>query len=234
VKKITIAIDGYAGCGKSTTAKNVAKRLNYLYIDSGAMYRAVTWYFVRHGISFEKPSPEMKEALENIFIDFVYKDDNLFPEIVLNGKEVESEIRQPEISAMVSKVAIHRMVRKELVSQQHRMGDQGGVVMDGRDIGTVVFPNAELKVFMTADLHVRAKRRKAELDARGIHANMETITENLKQRDLIDTTRKESPLKRASDAIVIDTTYLTFDKQVDMVCDWAWARIEGKPIMNID
>ncbi|MDX2248712.1 MAG: (d)CMP kinase [Bacteroidia bacterium] len=233
MKRITIAIDGYAGCGKSSTAKAVARKLNYLYIDSGAMYRAVSLYLLRHNIPFETESDELLDALENIYVDFLEKPGELFPVITLNGQEVEDEIRNPEISAIVSQVSIHREVRREMVSQQRRLGESGGVVMDGRDIGTVVFPNAELKVFMTASPDVRALRRKEELAARGLEVSLEEILENLLKRDKIDSSRKESPLKQANDAILIDTSFMEFKDQVDRVVSLANAVIAGNTIHEI-
>lgn len=230
MNKIIIAIDGYAGCGKSTTAKLVARELNYLYIDSGAMYRAVALYFKQHDIRFDVESPEMKDELDNIYIDLVKEEGNPFPVTYLNGERVEEEIRSPEISAIVSPISVHRMVRKEMVAQQKRMGQEKGIVMDGRDIGTVVFPHAELKVFMRADITIRAERRRQELEARGIILSREEIIENLLERDRIDSTRKIGPLKQANDAIVIDTTDISVEEQVKKVCELANALIYGKTI----
>lgn len=228
MKDITIAIDGYAGCGKSSTAKEVAKKLGYLYIDSGAMYRAVSLHFWRHNIDFENESEELIEELENIYIDFNFGRNKPFPVVTLNGVEVEDEIRKPEISAIVSQVSVHKSVRREMVSQQRRLGEAGGVVMDGRDIGTVVFPNAELKVFMTASIDKRAERRLAELQSKGIPASLEDIKANLAQRDHIDSSREVGPLKQAPDAVLIDTTNLDFDEQVDLVCKLAKEKIAKK------
>ncbi|MEZ4826653.1 MAG: (d)CMP kinase [Bacteroidia bacterium] len=233
MKRITIAIDGYAGCGKSSTAKSVARKLNYLYIDSGAMYRAVSLYFLRHNIPYETESEELLDALENIYVDFVEKPGELFPIITLNGQEVEDDIRNPEISAIVSQVSIHKEVRREMVSQQRRLGEAGGVVMDGRDIGTVVFPNAELKIFMTASPEVRARRRMEELLERGIEVSLNEIQENLERRDYIDSHRKESPLVQAEDAILIDTSDMEFKEQVDRVLSLANTVIAGNPIREI-
>lgn len=232
VNKIIIAIDGFAGCGKSTTAKLVAQQLNYMYIDTGAMYRAVALYFLRNQIDFSAESPEMKDALDNIYIDLVRQDNNHFPITYLNGKHVEEDIRSPEISAIVSPVSVHRMVRKEMVAQQQRMGQDKSIVMDGRDIGTVVFPRAELKVFMKADVEVRAARRLQELQARGIEINHKEIRHNLEERDHIDSTRKVGPLKQAGDAIVIDTTTMSVEEQVEKVCSLAKALIYGKKLKS--
>lgn len=228
VNKIIIAIDGYAGCGKSTTAKLVARELGYMYIDSGAMYRAVALYFLRHHIDFQVASPEMKDALDNIYIDLVRQEGNPIPITYLNGEAVEEEIRTPEISAIVSQVSVHRMVRKELVTQQQRMGRDKGIVMDGRDIGTVVFPHAELKVFMTADLEIRAARREQELALRGIVVSHEETLQNLRERDRIDSTRKVGPLKQAADAFVIDTTHMAVADQAETVISMAKELIYGK------
>jgi CMP/dCMP kinase len=221
MSKINIAIDGFAGCGKSTTAKRVAACLNYTYIDSGAMYRAVTLYFLRHGIDFSSESPEMKAALDDIHLEFVSTPDGSGREMHLNGESVEEAIRTPEVSDAVSPVSVHPMVRRAMVSQQQRMGEQKGVVMDGRDIGTVVFPDAELKVFMTADMQVRARRRQEELARKGIEWDIAHVIENLSERDRIDSTRKEGPLRKAGDAIEIDTTFIEIDEQVDQVCELA-------------
>ncbi len=232
VNKIIIAIDGFAGCGKSTTAKLVAQQLNYMYIDTGAMYRAVALYFLRNNIDFSAESPAMKDALDNIYIDLVRQDDSHFPITYLNGKNVEEEIRSPEISAIVSPVSVHRMVRKEMVAQQQRMGEDKSIVMDGRDIGTVVFPRAELKLFMTADIEIRAARRLQELKAKGIEIDHAEILRNLEERDHIDSTRKVGPLKQADDAIVIDTTTMSVAEQVEKVCSLAKALIYGKKLKS--
>ena len=230
MNKIIVAIDGYAGCGKSTTAKLVARELGYMYIDSGAMYRAVALYFLRHHVDFQASSPEMKDALDNIYIDLVRQEGNPIPITYLNGEPIEEEIRRPEISAIVSQVSVHRMVRKEMVAQQQRMGQEKGIVMDGRDIGTVVFPHAELKVFMTADLEIRAARREQELALRGIAVSHEEILQNLRERDRIDSTRKVGPLKQAADAFVIDTTHIAVEDQAEMVISLAKELIYGKPL----
>lgn len=222
MKRIVIAIDGYAGCGKSSTARQVAKVLNYLYIDSGAMYRAVALYFLRHHISFDHEHNEMREALDNIYIDFVQKDEHAYPHVKLNGYDVEDDIRKPEVTQIVSQVSVHEAVRREMVQQQQRMGEDKGVVMDGRDIGTVVFPNAELKIFMTASIDARAKRRQLELKQKGIDQSLESISASLESRDHIDSTRKIGPLKQAEDAIVIDTTDITLNEQVEQVLSFAY------------
>jgi cytidylate kinase len=226
VKKITIAIDGYAGCGKSTTARQVAHELGYLYLDTGAMYRAVSLYFLRQGIPFEEETPALLAALQEIEIDFVRHADGS-AQTRLNGEIVEKEIRSPEVSAVVSPVSVHAAVREAMVAQQRRMGAAKGVVLEGRDIGTVVFPDAELKVFMTSEMEVRAKRRLKEMEAKGIDISLAQVIENLKERDRIDTTRKHSPLKQAEDAMVMDTTNMTISEQIATVCDWARERMSS-------
>jgi cytidylate kinase len=215
LKKIVIAVDGYSACGKSTTARMVASILGYRYIDTGAMYRAVTHYFLDHHVALTNPK-EVSRALQQVHISFKVNSKNL-SETFLNGLNVESEIREMRVSENVSQVSAIREVRAAMVEQQRRMGKERGVVMDGRDIGTVVFPNAELKVFMTADVLVRAFRRQKELLERGQLVDLDEVIENLLQRDQIDTTRTESPLRQAEDALVIDTTHITIEEQVDEV-----------------
>lgn len=222
--KITIAIDGHAGCGKSTTAKQVAKELNYVYIDSGAMYRAVTYFFIQKGVKWDNLD-EVKNALKNIKIEFKKeKDGKQFT--ILNGRNIEKKIRTYQISDKVSDVSTIKAVRKFLVAQQQELGKKKGIVMDGRDIGTVVFPDAELKVFMTADMEERALRRQKELRDKGESISLEAILENLRSRDYIDSTRKEGPLKKAKDAIVINTTKLTIKDQSKKVVKLAKKRLK--------
>lgn len=216
MKKIVIAIDGNSGCGKSSTAKVLAKQLKYIYIDTGAMYRAVTLFFIKHKVPLDNDLA-IEEALKQIDISFQYNIDSGKNETYLNRKNVENEIRQMEVSNMVSPVSEISRVRRKLVEQQRRLGEGKGVVMDGRDIGTVVFPEAELKIFMTAELETRAKRRKLELEEKGTQVNLEAVVDNLKNRDIIDSSRDDSPLKKADDAHVVDTTHLTFDEQVDQI-----------------
>ena len=216
MKKIIIAIDGYAACGKSTTAKLVAARLKYAYIDTGAMYRAVTLYLMRNNIDPENEKT-VQEALPNIHVSFKYNEERLASDTYLNGENVESEIEELPVSQRVSKVSAVGAVRRFLVAQQQEMGKHKGVVMDGRDIGTKVFPQAELKVFMDADFEMRAIRRRQELLRRNQPATLEEVKENLATRDRIDTTRKESPLVKADDAHTIDTTQLTIPIQVAQV-----------------
>ncbi|MGD1890086.1 MAG: (d)CMP kinase [Cyclobacteriaceae bacterium] len=219
---IVIAIDGYSGCGKSSTAKAVAHALDYTYIDSGAMYRAVTLYLLRDKISFSDIEAVVA-ALEQMQITFKMKMEAELPlyETYLNGENVEREIRSMDISDSVSEVSAIPQVRQAMVGLQRNMGANKRVVMDGRDIGTNVFPNAEVKVFMTADLYVRASRRQKELKERGVSVAVSEIVENLAERDQIDSTRKENPLVKAEDAVVIDTTDLEFNKQVQRVVDIA-------------
>jgi len=226
MQHIVIAIDGYSGCGKSTTAKGVAKALEYTYLDSGAMYRAVTLYFINNAISLEDEQA-IKKALGNILITFQYNEATKTNETYLNGINVEREIRGMEVSEMVSPVSAIPAVRKAMVAQQRKLGSQKRVVMDGRDIGTNVFPDAELKVFMTADLETRAQRRKAELIEKGGEVFLETIKKNLAERDRIDTTRKENPLVKANDAVEIDTTNIKVQDQVDKVVALAREIIEN-------
>jgi cytidylate kinase len=213
--KIVIAIDGYSACGKSTTAKDVATILGYRYIDSGAMYRAVTVYFLEHHISLSNPK-EIAKALQNINISFKINSKGI-TETYLNNLNVEKDIRRMRVSENVSPVSAIREVRSAMVEQQRKLGKEKGIVMDGRDIGTVVFPKAELKFFMTADILVRAFRRQRELLAMDRLVDLDTVIENIESRDRIDTTRAESPLRKADDAIVIDTTHITIDEQVDEV-----------------
>jgi CMP/dCMP kinase len=223
LKKIVIAIDGYSACGKSTTAKNVASILGYRYIDTGAMYRAVTLYFLDHHISLTNPR-EIKKALESIHVSFKVNSKNV-SEAYLNGLNVEHEIRRMRVSEFVSQVSAIKEVRAAMVEQQRRMGKEKGVVLDGRDIGTVVFPNAELKLFMTAEVLVRAFRRQKELMLKDQLVDLDEVVDNILRRDKIDTTREESPLKQADDALVIDTTYITIDEQVDEVVRLALAKL---------
>lgn len=223
LSKIVIAIDGYSACGKSTTAKEVAKILGYRYIDSGAMYRAVTLYFLDHHVALTNPK-EVHRALQQINISFNVNAKGI-TETFLNGLSVEDEIRQLRVSEQVSPVSAIKEVREAMVAQQRKLGKEKGMVMDGRDIGTVVFPQAELKVFMTADMLVRAFRRQQEWLEQDRLVDLDEVIENIKKRDLIDTTRAESPLRQAEDAIVIDTTHITIDEQVDEVVRLAFSKI---------
>lgn len=216
MRDIIIAIDGHSGCGKSSTAKSVARELGYVYLDSGAMYRAVTLYFIRHGVDIQNESV-VEQALNKINIRFDRNKVTHENETYLNDENVEREIRKMDVSERVSDVSAIPRVRKQMVEQQRTMGRSKAVVMDGRDIGTNVFPEAELKIFMSADLEVRARRRKQELEEKGVEVSLDEIVANLSERDRIDTQRKEHPLIKAADAIEIDTTYLNFTEQVEQV-----------------
>mgnify|MGYP005849253001 CR=1 FL=1 len=226
MKKIIIAIDGYSACGKSTTAKMVAAQLNYSYIDSGAMYRAVTLYFLENYVELTNPKA-IQKALANIEISFKPNPKTGQSDTFLNSLNVEEEIRKMYISQQVSPVSAIPEVRHAMVAQQQRLGRKQGVVMDGRDIGTTVFPQAEVKVFMTADLVMRAQRRQKELLAKNEVVDLDDIIENLKNRDKIDTTREESPLRKAENAELLDTTFMTIDEQVEYVLQLAASKIIG-------
>jgi cytidylate kinase len=223
LRKIIIAIDGYSACGKSTTARAAAAILGYRYIDTGAMYRAVTLYFLDNHVALTNPK-EVVKALEQIHITFHVNARNE-SETYLNGLNVEKEIRKMRVSEGVSKVSALKEVRVALVEQQRRMGRERGVVLDGRDIGTVVFPEAEVKLFMTADMLVRGIRRQQELLAKNQMVDLDDVIKNIEERDRIDTTRVESPLRKAEDAVVIDTTFTTIDEQVEEVVRVALGKI---------
>jgi CMP/dCMP kinase len=225
MRKMIIAIDGYSACGKSTTAMEVAKELNYRYIDSGAMYRAVTLYFLDHLVAHTNPK-EVDKALQAIQLSFRVNSKGE-SELFLNGINVEKGIRKMRVSENVSQVSVIKEVRDAMVALQRKLGKEKGIVMDGRDIGTVVFPEAELKLFLTADILVRAFRRQKELLERDDMVDIDTIIENLEKRDQIDSTRKESPLRKAEDAISINTTHITIDEQVDEVIRQALSKIIG-------
>ena len=214
MKQIIIALDGYSGTGKSSTAKEVAKALGYTYIDSGAMYRATTFYFLENEIDVNDIE-QVNQALNQIKISF---SDN---HVLLNGVDISNEIRTMRINENVSMVSAIKEVRVAMVSQQQQIGEERGIVMDGRDIATVVFPDAELKVFMIANADVRAERRQRELAEKGIHEELNVIKLNLLDRDKIDSSRAESPLKKADDAVEVDTSYLTFDEQVHKIVELA-------------
>ncbi len=232
MKKIIVAIDGYSACGKSTTAKKVAEKLQYAYIDTGAMYRSVTLYFHQNYVSLTNPK-EVLDALQHIQIQFLYNPKENRSETYLNGMNVEEEIRKMYISEKVSPVSAVLEVRREMVRLQQRMGSKRGVVMDGRDIGTTVFPDAELKIFMNADMTVRAHRRQQELMDGGEMVDLAEILENLEKRDLMDTTRKESPLAKAEDAYSLDTTFITVEEQVDFVVNLAISKMIEKEQQRI-
>jgi len=221
---IIIALDGYSSCGKSTTARLAAKQLGYAYIDTGAMYRAVTLHFLRNHISITNPRA-IRKALDTIDISFRHNIEQKSNDTFLNGMNVEEEIRRMYVSERVSEVSAVAEVRHAMVAQQQKMGRGKSIVMDGRDIGTVVFPEAELKIFMTADLLMRAQRRQAELLAKGDMVDLPEIVANLQKRDHIDTHREESPLRQAEDALLIDNTHMTVDEQVETVIRLADERI---------
>ena len=223
MQKIVIAIDGYSACGKSSTAKEVAKELNYRYIDSGAMYRAVTLYFLDHLVAITNPR-EVEKAIREIQLSFLVNAKGV-SELFMNGVNVERDIRKMRISENVSPVSALKEVREAMVAIQRKLGKEKGIVMDGRDIGSVVFPQAELKLFLTAEMLVRAFRRQKELLQRDDLVDIDTIVENLTKRDQIDSTRKESPLIKSLDAVLIDTTHITIDEQVDEVVRLAFSKI---------
>lgn len=222
---IVIAIDGYSSCGKSTLARALAKKLHFIYVDSGAMYRAVTLYFLRNQIDLTNKSG-VEQALNDIHLNFHSRD--YHTHITLNGEEVSEEIRQMPVSEKVSEVSAIKAIRLEMVRQQQRMGTSKNIIMDGRDIGTTVFPAAEVKIFMTADPKVRAERRYKELKLKGEDVSLEEIFENIAHRDYQDTTRKESPLVRAKDAIILDNTMLNQKEQLEFALD------RVKPFLSIE
>lgn len=230
MKKITIAIDGFSSTGKSTVAKQLADYLGYIYVDTGAMYRAVTLYALENEFLSENKfnKKALINSLPNIELEFWKENDTTRSEIFLNGKNVEKEIRTMYVSGFVSPVATLPEVRRKLVAIQHQLGIEKGIVMDGRDIGTVVFPNAELKIFMNANTEVRAKRRYEELLAKGDDVTFEEILENVQKRDLIDTTREDSPLVKAKDAIEINNSELNQEDQFNIILQLAKDRIAGR------
>lgn len=219
VKKIIITIDGWSSCGKSTLAKQLAKKLGYVYVDSGAMYRAITLYFLRNHIDWTDKK-EVQAALKEIHLDFHFNEKNETTEIYLNDENVEYVIRDLVIAEKVSDVAAIKEVRTFAVAQQQKMGEKKGIVMDGRDIGTVVFPRAELKIFMTADNAVRVERRFKELYEKNPNITIEEVKNNLEMRDYIDSHREVSPLRKADDAIVLDNTSLTEEEQFQKALSW--------------
>lgn len=216
MKKITIAIDGYSSCGKSTMAKDLAREVGYIYVDTGAMYRAVTLFAMRNGVFDADDNIDearLKALLPDVKLTFKLNSETKLPEVCLNGECVERNIRTLEVSQHVSPIAALPFVREKLVEQQQAMGKEKGIVMDGRDIGTVVFPDAELKIFVTASAEIRAQRRFKELEAKGMPANFDEILQNVEQRDYIDTHRETSPLRQADDALVLDNSHLTIADQ---------------------
>lgn len=216
MKKIVIAIDGYSSCGKSTMAKDLAREVGYIYVDTGAMYRAVTLFAMRNGVFDANDNIDearLKALLPDVKLTFKLNSETKLPEVCLNGECVERDIRTLEVSQHVSPIAALPFVREKLVEQQQAMGKEKGIVMDGRDIGTVVFPDAELKIFVTASAEIRAQRRFKELEAKGMPANFDEILQNVEQRDYIDTHRETSPLRQADDALVLDNSHLTIAEQ---------------------
>lgn len=216
MKKIVIAIDGFSSCGKSTMAKDLAREVGYIYVDTGAMYRAVTLFAMRNDVFDAEGNIDetrLKALLPNVKLTFQLNNETKLPEVCLNGENVERYIRTLEVSQHVSPIAALPFVREKLVEQQQAMGNEKGIVMDGRDIGTVVFPNAELKIFVTASAEIRAQRRFQELEAKGMPADFDEILQNVEQRDYIDTHRETSPLRQADDALVLDNSHLTIAEQ---------------------
>ncbi len=225
MKKIIITVDGFSSCGKSTLAKQLAKQLNYVFVDSGAMYRAITLYFLRNHTNWNNTN-EVIGALQNITLDFAYNDADGSSDMIMNDENVEILIREMLVSENVSEVAAVKEVREFAVAQQQIMGEKKGIVMDGRDIGTTVFPNAELKVFVTADPVIRVERRYKELFAKNPHIIIEEISHNLEMRDYIDSNREISPLRKADDAIVLDNTNLTREEQLAKVLSWVKQKLK--------
>lgn len=222
MKKITIAIDGYSSCGKSTMAKDLAKKIGYIYVDTGAMYRSATFYALRNHLFNADGSikeEELKAQMDKIKISFQLNKATGRPDTYLNGENIETEIRTMEVSSHVSIIAALPFVRTALVEQQQQMGAEKGIVMDGRDIGTVVFPHAELKVFVTASAEVRTQRRYDELKGKGMDADFNEILKNVQERDYIDTHRETSPLRKADDAIELDNSNLTITEQQQWLYD---------------
>ena len=230
-KNITIAIDGHSSCGKSTLAKSLARELEYIYIDSGAMYRAVTLFALRNGLIVNREilnKEELIERIEEVKITFEWDSKTEKNITFLNEENIEDEIRRTEVSNNVSPISTIPEVRKEMVKQQRENGKDKGIVMDGRDIGTVVFPDAELKIFMTASPEIRAKRRYVELKEKGVEVDFDEILSNVEERDNIDSTRETSPLKKADDAIVLDNSNLNRDEQLEWALNKAKEIIEEK------
>lgn len=231
MSKIIITIDGWSSCGKSTLAKQLAKELDYVYIDSGAMYRAITLYFLRNHVDWTK-AKAVEHALNEITLEFNYNPISKQSEIYLNGENVEYVIRDLVIAEKVSEIAAIKAVRQFAVAQQQQMGKDKGIVMDGRDIGTVVFPKAELKIFMTADNAIRVERRFKELYEKNPNITLDEVKNNLEMRDYIDSHREVSPLKKADDAIVLDNSQLTIRQQLDVAMKWVKERLKKNPALT--
>ncbi len=224
LKKIIITVDGWSSCGKSTMARQLAKKLHYLFIDSGAMYRAITLFFIRNGVNVQDAT-QVTNALQQINLSFHLNAQNGNNEIYLNGENVETFIRDMQVAEKVSEVAAIREVREYAVKQQQLIGKGKGIVMDGRDIGTAVFPHAELKIFMTADNDVRVMRRFKELVEKNPAIQMEDVKSNLAQRDHMDSNREVSPLRKADDAVILDNSLMTPEEQLDLALQWANEKI---------
>lgn len=225
MKKIIITIDGWSSCGKSTLAKQLAKQLNYVYVDSGAMYRAITLYFLRNHIDWTKKKA-VEEALLNIHLEFKFNAKRQESEMHLNGENVEYVIRDMVVAEKVSEIAAIKEVRSFAVVQQQKMGENKGIIMDGRDIGTVVFPAAELKVFMTADSAIRVQRRFKELYEKNPNITIDEVKSNLAMRDYIDSNREVSPLRKADDAIELNNSSISIKQQLEIVLKWAMDRLQ--------
>src|SRR6478735_5849068 len=225
MKKIIIALDGYSSCGKSTLARQLANKLNYVFIDSGAMYRAITLYFLRQHVDW-KNVREVNKALSEITLDFGYNENSGQSDMFLNDENVESLIRDMLVSEHVSEVSTIKEVREFAVAQQQKMGERKGIVMDGRDIGTTVFPHAELKIFVTADPAIRVERRYKELYAKNSNITIEEIQSNLEMRDYIDSNREFSPLRKAADAVELDNSNMTREEQLEIALKWAHERMK--------
>lgn len=223
--KIIVAIDGYSSCGKSTLARQLAERLDYLYIDSGAMYRAIAWYFLEHRVAYHMAAARA-DALKEFHLDFRRSESQHRWDTLLNGTSVESEIRSMAVSNLVSEVATYKEVRDFAVARQREWGSRGGIVMDGRDIGTTVFPKAELKIFMTAAIEVRAQRRLLELQSRNPGISLEEVRQNLAMRDYTDSHREISPLQQAPDAWVLDNSNLSMEQQLELALQKVRERVQ--------
>lgn len=224
MRKIIITIDGYSSCGKSTLARQLARELNYIFIDSGAMYRAITLYFLRNHIDWDHKK-QVHDALKDVNIEFIYNDHTLKSDMYLNGENVETLIRDMLVSENVSTVSAIREVREFAVLQQRKMGAKKGIVMDGRDIGTTVFPDAELKIFMTADTAIRVERRYKELFEKDPNITVDEVKNNLAMRDFIDSNREVSPLRKAHDALILDNSNLSEKEQLKIALKWAKEKI---------
>ena len=221
MKKLTIAIDGFSSCGKSTLAKDLAKELNYIFVDSGAMYRGIAYFALQNKLIIDGVihTDLLINRLDEINLEFVYNKEKFESDLLLNGVNISTEIRKPAVASIVSKIAVLKEVRIKLVTTQQKLGEFGGIIMDGRDIGTVVFPKADIKLFVTADPKIRAERRFKELLLNDQDTSLEDITANLEERDLIDTTREISPLVKAEDAIELDNSNLSRESQLQFVLD---------------